>query len=699
MQRINFVALDCETTGLNSEKDNLIELGAVKFSILTDEASFDSLFHSPTRIPQFVEQLTGISNADLENAPKFSGKQTEFAEFCRDAILVGHNLQFDIDFLASAGLDLSSQPQLDTFQLAGLLLPRGEGLSLMNLAARFGVAHSEAHRALADAEATRDLLRAFLGLAQNFSQAGWQQIADLKSTEESWVQSFARLVLANPNFEKKDFPAPVKTEQAVSNPKLLEKLKALSVHTPALLEVMVSAPELVTTVEALEQPATIFFGSNFSARAAPGEQIFSATAQVDPEKLTKFLAQELSSAETSLAAKLILHTGANSHELNLTRPEGLLFDWVGRRGEVQLPESKVLTSDHASLPKLLDSTRLTIIADAATLPENLTRAQTLILDLITLETLVSQHAEKVSIWWGLLGLLIREAAPQFGRLNLAELQGQASYQKAIEAGRSFLAAARADLPPRLSQALENFLGDSPDFQRTLRINALNEITLVLEPVTSEMPDLTNAILLDAALDANDNFAFVRKTLRIPEELPAEKLPTEGELPQFIVGEGLPKANTPKFIPAATKTLLKLLIDLDGLTVVVFPNRLEAGTFAERAAAETGLPVFFRKIPSNEQLAEFDRAVVLLTPGSRLLPIATHNFVLVKLPFFVRDGADFGSETLPATMLRFKKMWADFATLPEARKFISLDPRLLDSPRDYGKGFILAIPQKFETLSC
>lgn len=699
MQQIDLVALDCETTGLNSEKDNLIELGAVKFSLSSDGVRFDSLFHSPTRIPQFVEQLTGISNADLENAPKFSEKQAEFAEFCRGAVLVGHNLQFDLDFLAQAGLDLNSQPQLDTFQLAGLLLPRGEGLSLMNLAARFGVNHTEAHRALADAEATRDLLRAHLGLAQNFPQESWQKIVKLRTTEENGVQRFAKLVLANPNFEKKDFPAPVKVEQAAPNPKLLEKLKAFSTSTPALIETTVSAPDLAATVEALHQPATIFFGSNFSTRAVPGEQVFSAAARVDPEKLTEFLARELSSAEAPLAAKLILHVDVNSHELNLTRPEGLLFDRVAQAGEAPLPESKVLSSDHASLPELLDSQRLTIVADAATLPENLARAQTLTLDLITLETLVPQHTEQISIWWGLLGLLIREAAPQFGRLNLSEAKGQASFPKVIEAGRSLLSAAHDDLPSRVGQALENFLGDSPEFRRTLRINALGEITLVVEPTTTELPDLSNAIVLDAALDANDNFAFVRRTLQLSAELPAEKLPTEGELPQFIVGEGLPRANTPEFMPAVSKILLKILPEFDGLTVVVFPNRLEAGTFAERATAETGLPVFFRKIPSNEQLAERSKVIVLLTPGSRWLPTATRNFVLVKLPFFVRGGADFVGETLPATTLRFKKMWADFAVLPGAEKFISLDPRLLDSPRDYGKGFILAIPQKYETLSC
>ena len=128
MQEIEFVALDCETTGLNSERDNIIELGAVKFSFAENLASFDSLFHSPTRISQFVERLTGIQNSDLKNAPQFAEKREEFQKFCEGKILLGHNLPFDLDFLAAAGLDLHQNSAFDTFKIAGLVLPRGESL-------------------------------------------------------------------------------------------------------------------------------------------------------------------------------------------------------------------------------------------------------------------------------------------------------------------------------------------------------------------------------------------------------------------------------------------------------------------------------------------------------------------------------------------------------------------------------------------
>ena len=148
MQEIEFVALDCETTGLDSSKDKIIEAGLVKFSLAENLNSFDSLFCSPTRIPIFVERLTGIQNSDLENAPKFEEKREEICKFCEDKILVGHNLKFDLDFLAAADLDLSANRTLDTFLLAGLILPRGDSLALENLSQKFSIQHSVANRQL-----------------------------------------------------------------------------------------------------------------------------------------------------------------------------------------------------------------------------------------------------------------------------------------------------------------------------------------------------------------------------------------------------------------------------------------------------------------------------------------------------------------------------------------------------------------------
>jgi len=696
MREIEFVALDCETTGLDCTRDSIIELGAVKFSLTENLVSFDSLFSSPTRIPQFVERLTGIQNSDLKGAPKFQEKCEEFRKFCEGKILLGHNISFDLGFLASAGLDLRQNPSLDTFELARLVLPRGESLSLENLAQKFKVKHEDAHRALADAEATRDLLRILIALAKNFSSEKWQKIVNLNA-EKTWVQNFASLVLeSGGEIQKLDFPK-AKEEVREVRSGLVEKLqeKFTNSEKSTLLEVVATSAEIVVAAEKVEKPVVIFFAEDFEVRKLSAEKIFSSRVSIDSEKLEQLLSRNLSVAEASLAAKLILHSEKTLPELSLSRAENLLFDFVAREGELKDSDSQVLVSTHSMFSEFREFDRLKIIASAISFPESLARESSLTLDLPTLEELLPQHSEKIQLWWGMLGLLFREAAPKFGRLNLVEASGLKSFSAMLEAGKNLLATAQENLPPKVFTALENFLSGSPDFYRSVRSNFANEITLEIAPLETSLPDLAGSILLDAAMDAGDDFSFANRIFKLDDSA-VEKVPSANNFPRFLVANDFPDAASPQFFPAVEKFLLKELPKLAGITAVVFPNRMEAGNFTERGMAELDCPVFFRKLPSMDELTAFDRAVIILTTGSKFLTSGVNNFVSVKLPFIVRDGADWQTETLPDTILRFKKMWANFADSEKAEKFIALDSRLLT--KKYGGDFLRAIPARFEKIS-
>lgn len=690
MQEIEFVALDCETTGLDCERDNIIELGAVNFSLSENLTSFDSLFHSPTRIPQFVERLTGIQNSDLESAPQFAEKCEEVRKFCEGKVLLGHNLPFDLDFISAAGLDLHQNSGLDTFKIAGLVLPRGESLSLENLSQKFQIHHAEAHRALADAEATRDLLRVLIALAKSFSPEKWERIANLNS-KKSWVQDFAKLVLDS-DIQVKKYEAEISENLEVKND-VVEKLSVEFSGAPKIIEIAASPAEVFAAAERLNQPTALFFGSEFEVRQLGVPKIIPAKNFVDSAKLENFLTKNLSNSEISLAAKLILHSDKTLPELNLTRAEDFLSDFVTAEKIPQNLDFKVIVSTHVALPEFQDSNRLKIIVDAVALPANLSCQNSLTLDFPTLEELLPQYSDKIQIWWGLLGLLFREAAPKFGRLNLAEAGGLPSFSKVIEAGRNLLAEISELLPSKVFVGLQNLLSDSPDFLRSIRSNFANEIILAIEPLNFALPDLSDSILLDAAADAGDDFHFAKRLLQLPEIVATTSITTKDELPRLLVADDAPDPATPQFFPVVEKFLLKSLPQFSGVTAVVFPNRMEAGNFTDRATAELDFPIFFRKIPSSQKLAVFEKAMVILTTGSRFFPSNLKNFISVKLPFIVRDGADWESETLPATVLRFKKMWANFAKSPLAEKFVVLDPRLLGKP--YGGNFLKAIPQKFE----
>ena len=157
----SFVSLDLETTGLNVDTDQIIDVGATRFD---RSGAFEnySTFVDPGRgIPREVRELTGIADADLRGAPRFTEVRDALREFIGDRAIVGQNIAFDLAFLRAEQI-IPSGPSLDTWEMASVLLPTATRLNLASLAAAVGVHMPVAHRALADAEATRDIFLALI---------------------------------------------------------------------------------------------------------------------------------------------------------------------------------------------------------------------------------------------------------------------------------------------------------------------------------------------------------------------------------------------------------------------------------------------------------------------------------------------------------------------------------------------------------
>jgi len=161
------VAVDLETTGLDSARNTIIEIGAVKFQgdEILDE--FQTLIAPGVSIPQFVTQLTGIHDRDVENAPQISVMLPKLRTFIGAAPILGHNVGFDVGFLASAGLQLPNDV-IDTYAVASSMLPGAPRFSLHALSSMYGISSEGAHRALNDVYMT---VRLF--------QALWQQVLEL----------------------------------------------------------------------------------------------------------------------------------------------------------------------------------------------------------------------------------------------------------------------------------------------------------------------------------------------------------------------------------------------------------------------------------------------------------------------------------------------------------------------------------------
>ncbi len=152
-----YVALDLETTGLDPERDRVIEVGAVAFGPGGVLSTLERLCDPGRTVPDVVLKLTGIEPAQLRGATSPEAALRELAEFLRGRQPVGHGAELDILFLRAAGLWPAELDLVDTLHLARILMPNAASHSLPMLAAELGLEQPRPHRALDDADATRQL--------------------------------------------------------------------------------------------------------------------------------------------------------------------------------------------------------------------------------------------------------------------------------------------------------------------------------------------------------------------------------------------------------------------------------------------------------------------------------------------------------------------------------------------------------------
>lgn len=159
---MDFVVLDLETTGLDCQKDEIIEIGGVRIShgILCEE--FSTLVHPEGRIPEEIVALTGIDDQMVRDMPSFSQVLPQLEDFIAGSVLVGHQISFDLSFMPFHIKE--SVPSLDTIEMAKILLPYESSFALGDLTTSLAIEHQAAHRALGDARATAYL---FLHLCES----------------------------------------------------------------------------------------------------------------------------------------------------------------------------------------------------------------------------------------------------------------------------------------------------------------------------------------------------------------------------------------------------------------------------------------------------------------------------------------------------------------------------------------------------
>ena len=152
-----FVAVDLETTGLEFEKDEIIEVALVRFENGAPVDSVDYLVRPESaKLRPFIESLTGISNEDIAGAEDFASLAGKISAFVGDMPLVAHNAMFDSRFLKNAlekvGIPFNN-PVWDSLTLSRIAYQDVPNHRLDTLTQVLNIERSRAHRALPDAEA------------------------------------------------------------------------------------------------------------------------------------------------------------------------------------------------------------------------------------------------------------------------------------------------------------------------------------------------------------------------------------------------------------------------------------------------------------------------------------------------------------------------------------------------------------------
>ncbi len=195
MNTQKYVVVDIETTGHSPAKgDRIIQLAIVTIEndIIID--TYTEFINPLKKIPFFIQDLTGISDKDVEDAQPFEAHAAKIYSMLQDAVFVAHNTNFDLPFL-QAELQRSGFPKwqgltMDTVEMVRLMYPTAFSYKLQDIASVLNIPLENAHRADDDAMATAHL---FLKAKEDFGSLPYDTLALLHKRSFQLKSDLSRL--------------------------------------------------------------------------------------------------------------------------------------------------------------------------------------------------------------------------------------------------------------------------------------------------------------------------------------------------------------------------------------------------------------------------------------------------------------------------------------------------------------------------
>ncbi|MEG2608397.1 MAG: PolC-type DNA polymerase III [Lachnospiraceae bacterium] len=165
-----YVVFDLETTGFSAIKDKIIEIGAVKVEGGMITERYSTFVNPGIPIPYHIEQLTGISDTMILDAPDINTVLPRFLEFVGEAVLVAHNASFDVGFIEQNCRYQDIVPKfvsVDTVALARVLLPTLSKYKLNIVAKALHISLDHHHRGIDDAMTTAEIFIRFIEMLKD----------------------------------------------------------------------------------------------------------------------------------------------------------------------------------------------------------------------------------------------------------------------------------------------------------------------------------------------------------------------------------------------------------------------------------------------------------------------------------------------------------------------------------------------------
>lgn len=159
----DYTVIDIETNGLNSNIDDIIELSAIRVRKDKIVKTFTKLIKPQRPVGGFISRLTGITNSMLANERAIDEILPEYLDFIGKDIVLGHNVNFDINFIYDKSMKhfnkAFSNSFVDTLKIARKLKLECENHKLKTLADYYNIKQGRMHRGLEDCRITFEVYK------------------------------------------------------------------------------------------------------------------------------------------------------------------------------------------------------------------------------------------------------------------------------------------------------------------------------------------------------------------------------------------------------------------------------------------------------------------------------------------------------------------------------------------------------------